>query len=192
MTALVFLVVGLILILIVSVLYYLNIRGSGSSSELTRLVDPAKVEGRPVAPVQTVSPDSRSFLIVKHNTNGYLILNAYKERKGQHGQLPGGRIDVNEAPEQAAVREFFEETGILVSSPRLKRLPSIGNKYFFFLEITDSDQVKGGTLSNSGETFRLKLSEEHVSYTFYKDIHAASKAVLKHSGGTSAAPRTVA
>ena len=32
---------------------------------------------------------------------------------------PGGRAEPGEIPEQTAVREFFEETGISVHSPRL-------------------------------------------------------------------------
>ena len=33
--------------------------------------------------------------------------------------LPGGGIDFGEAPEEALIREFAEETGLLVSDPQL-------------------------------------------------------------------------
>jgi len=133
-----------------------------------------------------VDRDARAFLIARHNKHGYLVLNAFKERKGQHGQLPGGRIDLGENGAVASVRELFEETGILVTTDRIKYLWPIGNKHFYYVELNDNDQVKGGQLSHSGEQFRLKLSDEHISFSFYKDIHAAAKAVLRHSGGAPA------
>ena len=130
--------------------------------------------------------EARAFIIAKHENHGYLILTGFKQRKGAHGQLPGGRIDRGEDSASAAKREFFEETGILVDKNRLKPIFAIGSKNFFLLTITDADQVKGGSTPETGEPFRLKLSDEHINYAFYKDIHAASKAVLRHSGGDSA------
>jgi len=43
-------------------------------------------------------------------------------------ELPAGAVDINESPKIAALREFHEETGILVSDTnRLKKLPSLNN-----------------------------------------------------------------
>ena len=35
----------------------------------------------------------KAFVIAKHATLGLLLLKAYKKKKGEHHQLPGGRID---------------------------------------------------------------------------------------------------
>ena len=143
-----------------------------------------------LTPLIRVNPmparDARAFMIVSHERYGFLVMTAYKERKGHHGQLPGGRMDLGEDGAASAVRELFEETGMLVDSSRVKYLWPIGNKHFYFLQINDDDQIKGGQVPASGENFKLKLSDEHNGFAFYKDVHAAARAVLRHSGGTPA------
>lgn len=45
------------------------------------------------------SEEDGCWIMVKHKTRGW--------------ELPGGRVDQDESPEEAALRELFEETGIL-------------------------------------------------------------------------------
>ena len=130
------------------------------------------------------SPE-RAFVIAKHPKHGFLVLYAYKDKKGgEHGQLPGGRVDRGEHRQIAAVRELLEETGMIISTDRLRPLKHIADGYFFFaLDLMDSDQVKGGDVCSSGEDFKLKMSEEHTRFQFFKDWKSASAAVVRHSKG---------
>lgn len=41
------------------------------------------------------------------------------ERPQRQLDIPGGHIDENETPEDAAIRETFEETGVLIQQPKL-------------------------------------------------------------------------
>ncbi len=51
--------------------------------------------------VYVFNPDTERFLLVKHKKLGKWI-------------QPGGHIELNEDPEEAAIRETFEETGLWV------------------------------------------------------------------------------
>ena len=51
--------------------------------------------------VYVFNPDNKKFLLVKHKKLGKWI-------------QPGGHIEMNEDPEEAAIRETFEETGLNV------------------------------------------------------------------------------
>lgn len=48
--------------------------------------------------------DGKEFLMVEHRGRGW--------------ELPGGKVEPNEGPVHCALREFREETGHLLSSPR--------------------------------------------------------------------------
>ena len=50
------------------------------------------------------SGDRREFLMVDHKRRGW--------------ELPGGKLEPNEGPVHCALREFREETGHLLASPR--------------------------------------------------------------------------
>ena len=79
---------------------------------------------------KNISTKFRSFLIGYKKDYGYLLLQANKNKKGIHFQLPGGRIDknelqqngLNEASKIAMIRELFEETGIKINENRLHRV----------------------------------------------------------------------
>ena len=61
----------------------------------------------------------RAFVIAFHRDLGVLLLRAHKKRKGDHYQLPGGRVDAAEIETHGLERELFEETGLRVDRARL-------------------------------------------------------------------------
>ena len=95
----------------------------------------------------------RAFVIAFHRDLGVLLLRAHKKRKGDHYQLPGGRVDAAEIETHglepsfahAAARELFEETGLRVDRARLApvrdgagRPLDMSGRRFFVLELGDA------------------------------------------------------
>ena len=68
--------------------------------------------------------DGKEFLMVRHKARGW--------------ELPGGKIEANEGPVHCALREFREETGHLLSSPR-------GNLLNHFISVMASSAVVSST-----------------------------------------------
>lgn len=72
--------------------------------------------------------------------------------------LPGGKVESNETPEQAVVRETKEETNLNVTSTTLvleKQVES-GTIYYFLCEVSDSPI----------ESSIILVPEEHISFEF--------------------------
>lgn len=67
-----------------------------------------------------------AYAIVVHE--GAILLS--KQHGGWH--LPGGGIDLGEAPERAVVREVHEETGLRVKNPRLAHA---GSNFFTWADL---------------------------------------------------------
>jgi ADP-ribose pyrophosphatase YjhB (NUDIX family) len=64
-------------------------------------------------------PSPRAYGILVHNDQLLLVRSRSDRYDPPMWWLPGGGIDPYEQPAEAVVREFGEETGITVGSPRL-------------------------------------------------------------------------
>ena len=96
--------------------------------------------------------DVRSFILKE---NKVLLV---KERSDNLWTLPGGWVDVNESPSEAAIRETKEETGYDVSAIKLLALwdklkhdhppqwPH-AHKYFFYCEIISGEPTENVEIS---------------------------------------------
>ena len=89
--------------------------------------------------------------------------------------LPGGRVEVGEAPEQTAVRETAEETGLVVCvehvlGERVVELPERGIEFLIhcFAAIAPDD--------------RVVLSDEHVASRWLTREEAARASVMLPDG----------
>lgn len=109
-----------------------------------------------------IAKDMRGFIIARHTDFGFILLRSFKRKKGEHFQLPGGRVDpedvitaksldAEEVARVAAAREFFEETGIDLRNnlQRLKCLKPLGigegSRYFFELLLNQDDSISPST-----------------------------------------------
>ena len=100
---------------------------------------------------ESILADEESFNIIRHRKrkirSGTIILD-FKARKvlliqsyGSFWGLPKGHIEDNETIEQCAIRETFEETGIILTPTDLKRSYTVynGDGVYFIVDGTDKD-----------------------------------------------------
>lgn len=73
--------------------------------------------------------------------------------------LPGGNVDDNESPKDAAKREFFEETGYKADNLVLFKKNSLGSKVIrtFYLYITKNPKQINNVIDTNGEKIQLML-----------------------------------
>lgn len=93
------------------------------------------------------------------NVNGkYLLLQlaAHKPEPGKWG-LPGGKIEPNEEPKDAALRELFEETRISPSGP-------IDYAGTFYIRKPEVDYIFHVFSTNFDQEPQVHLSDEHTHY----------------------------
>lgn len=87
-----------------------------------------------------------SLVFVVNERGGILTLRRSSQRGAHRGKwgLPGGKADKGEMPEETAVRELYEETGIQIGEEELEYLTkdSSGNRdYYFFLTKVEDPEV---------------------------------------------------
>lgn len=105
--------------------------------------------------------DRRAAFGVAENTLGQIALaQVTKPGKAPYFDLPGGAVDGDETEEQAVVREFGEETGLVVEAGRLIQTVSQ-----HFLK-SDGEPVRnhGGVyvVKLLGDNPALKIEDDHA------------------------------
>lgn len=96
-------------------------------------------------------------------------------------EFPGGGVEINETIEEALVREFNEETGILI---RPKKLIAVRDSLFTFndedahgiLLFFMVDKISGGTIANGSDSVEVKymdlklLSKKNIQRIFWEIV----------------------
>jgi dTMP kinase len=118
-----------------------------------------------------------------------LVLNKGGQAAGLWG-LPGGHIEKNEFPEQAAVRELKEETSLRVPQPRMKfvteRHTAHADKHYLFATAIGNAGIEAGSDAEDARWFPLDKAEDIPFWS--KDVIrqalvVASKIEAEHDKG---------
>lgn len=132
--------------------------------------------------------NSFTRVIIRRNTDGkYLALWSSKweenPRRSQQPDLPGGIIDPGETAEQGALREVYEETGLILRDNQLHLINVIGDladdmggepwtRYLYTAEIDEAVPVQ---LSWEHERFAWLTVDELLQL----DIRESYQAILR-------------
>ncbi len=97
-----------------------------------------------------------------------------RHRQGQHYfAFPGGGIDPGETPEQAAIREALEETGLEVTLDQLvAEVTFRGSPQYFFLAHPCGGQMGSGTGPEYTEPPSAENGTYHPRWVALKEIPA--------------------
>lgn len=75
----------------------------------------------------------RAAVFVLDDKNNVLLFHRFKNGQ-EYYAVPGGGVEPDEAPEQAAVRELKEETGLnIVLGEKIGELEADGNHQYFYI-----------------------------------------------------------
>ena len=72
---------------------------------------------------------------------GQILMVEHTESGRTYWTLPGGGIEAGETPEQAVLREVWEETGLMGLNARFLFLDSEGREQCFLVEVDQSAQA---------------------------------------------------
>jgi 8-oxo-dGTP diphosphatase len=130
--------------------------------------------------MQSDKPAIAAAVIVK---DGALLLARRRVTEGSLSwQFPSGAIEPGETPEDAAVRETFEETGLVVAARRIlgERVHPATKRQMFYVE---ADAIAGAALADEEELDAVewvKLNEigNYVPAPFYGPVQEHLDAVL--------------
>ncbi|MCP4322376.1 MAG: 8-oxo-dGTP diphosphatase MutT [Psychromonas sp.] len=109
-----------------------------------------------------------SIAIVKNEQSKYLIaLRKNDSHQGGKWEFPGGKVEVNEQPEEAMLRELFEEVGLLATQYNLfeKLFFDYGDKQLN-LNYYLVEKFTGQAIGKQSQPIKWIAKDELASYDF--------------------------
>lgn len=113
-----------------------------------------------------------AIVVVRFNRMLWVRLRKGTGHLDGHWEFPGGKIGEGETPPDAAVRELYEETGLLVKTEALQPLVDFDFTYperslslsFYLLEIDDPDGLpsKEGSWLSASELLARKTPPANI------------------------------
>lgn len=131
----------------------------GRISTDSAVVSRMRLNQAEAAAVLVYNTSSSSFILIQQFR--YAI---YAKTKEPILEVPAGRLDEAELPEQAAARECLEETGYRIDAARLVHVascfmaPGFSSEilHHYYAEVSDADKVsEGGGLETEGEEIAI-------------------------------------
>ena len=127
---------------------------------------------KPAIAAAVIIQDGRLLLVRRRVTEGSLSW-----------QFPAGQVEPGESPEDAAVRETFEETGLVVAARRIigDRVHPATKRQMFYVEadaiagtahVADQDELDAVAWVKSSEI------SEYIPYPFYGPVQEHLDAAL--------------
>ncbi|MBI2439196.1 MAG: NUDIX domain-containing protein [Candidatus Moranbacteria bacterium] len=112
--------------------------------------------------------------LIYNSAGQFLILQTSKGKDCGKWVVPGGKLDINEAPMEAFVREVFEETGLEINNIRLLGVRDYtaksGNHYHFYdytSSVIDEKRIK---INEESLAFKWITKDQILNFTFTDSI----------------------
>ena len=96
--------------------------------------------------------------IVRKETQVLLVRHTYGGAKGKL-LIPGGFCHENELPEEAAIREVFEETSIVAEVKRMAGIRCDRNTWYMLLEMDYVAGIPTSDMNENSEVLFCEISE---------------------------------
>lgn len=128
-----------------------------------------------------------NLLIVKNGKCLFLKRSEDSENFPGWLMLPGGKQEVDETPQQTAIRETFEETGIKAVNPILKVVATHNHYYrnaVYLVYIFESNEFSGKLrASDEGKPMWILLEKALKNKKLYPDLKRHIRLIKESTSG---------
>jgi 8-oxo-dGTP pyrophosphatase MutT (NUDIX family) len=123
----------------------------------------------------------RASGFVLDDKNRVLLFHRFKDGK-EYYTVPGGGVEPGETPEQAAVRELKEETGLVITlGKKIGEFDADGNRQYFYVATSWSGTptVGGEELAKQSPTNIYRLEWVPAGNLDHVDLHDGARDILR-------------
>ena len=118
--------------------------------------------------------------IVRRKNQVLLVRHTYGSAMGKL-LIPGGFCHENELPEEAAVREVFEETGIMAEVKRMAGIRCDRKTWYLLFEMDYIDGIPTSDMNENNEVFFCEISDALIRNDFTEMTKVSLRKILNDS-----------